>query len=190
MMREVAIACAMVLAVTANAFAKDPNAKVVFCVQDAKGAWSLHRFKPLIDAQGGTVFAEMGFEGGVMDELRLRRFYPDSELTFDYSFDANGRLVALRGGVQVRSVAPGGQKLAAGFEMADWIGEADLMPGADGKIPPHHVLYTREQDKIDKPENADAYIARFNDAPIYRTIQSVPCAAMMKEAEKMNATQE
>ena len=79
---------------------------------------------------------------------------------------------------------------AFAVELADWLGEADLSPGTDGKIPPHHVLYSREKDRIDKPENADAYVARFNDAPIYLTIQSVPCAAMLKEAEEMNATQE
>jgi hypothetical protein len=75
-------------------------------------------------------------------------------------------------------------------ELADWLGEADLLPGADGKIPPHHVLYSREKDRIDKPENADKYVGRFDQAPIYSTIQNVPCAAMLKEAEKMNATQE
>ena len=75
-------------------------------------------------------------------------------------------------------------------ELADWLGEADLSPSADGKIPPHHVFYSREKDRIDKPENAEKYVGRFDDAPVYRTVQSVPCAAMLKEAEKMNATQE
>jgi hypothetical protein len=51
-------------------------------------------------------------------------------------------------------------------------------------------LYTREKDRIEKPDDADKYVGRFDDAPLYMTIQSVPCAAMLKEAEKMNATQE
>ena len=46
--------------------------------------------------------------------------------------------------------------------MADWLGEAELTPGRDGKIPPHHVLYSREKDRIDKPENADAYVGRLD----------------------------
>jgi hypothetical protein len=75
-------------------------------------------------------------------------------------------------------------------ELADWLGEADLLPGTDGKIPLHHVLYSREKDRIDKPENADKYVGRFDQAPVYWTIENVPCAAMLKEAEKMNATQE
>jgi hypothetical protein len=176
--------------VSSALLAKDPNAKAVYCTQGANGEWSLHRFKPLIAVQGGTVFAEMTFDGSVLEEVRLRRFYADSELAFDYTFDPSGRLKGLHGSVTVKSVAPPGVDPAFAVELADWLGEADLSPGADGKIPPHHVLYSREKDRIDKPENADKYIARFEDAPVYRTIQNVPCAAMLKEAEKMNATQE
>jgi hypothetical protein len=90
----------------------------------------------------------------------------------------------------VKSIPPPGADVGQGFELADWIGEADLFPSRDGTIPPHHVYYSRESDRIDKPENADAYVGRFNNAPVYLTTQSVPCAAMLQEAEKMNATQE
>ena len=185
-----AIVCTTMLAAAPAGLAKDPNAKVVYCIQEADGAWNLNPFKPLIQVQGGTVFAEMSFEGSVLEEVRLRRFYVDSELAFDYTFDASGKLTGLRGSVTVKSVPPPGADPGPGFELADWLGEADLLPGSDGKIPPHHVFYSREKDRIDKPSNADPYIARFDDAPIYRTIQNVPCAAMLKEAEKMNATQE
>jgi hypothetical protein len=179
-----------VLATSSASFAKDPNAKPVYCTQGADGQWSLHQFKPLIEVQGGTVFAEMTFDGSVLGEVRLRHFYKDSELAFDYTFDASGRLTGLRGSVQVRSVPPKGATAGQDFELADWLGEAELTPGRDGRIPPHHVLYSREKDRIDKPENADAYVGRFDQAPVYLTIQSVPCAAMLKEAETMNATQE
>jgi hypothetical protein len=179
-----------VLAASSTVLAKDTSSKAVYCTQDANGKWSLHRFKPLIQVRGGTVFAEMTFDGSVLEEVRLRRFYKDSELAFNYAFDASGKLIGLRGSVQVKSVAPPGVDPALAVELADWLGEAELTPGSDGKIPPHHVLYTREKDKIDKPENADVYVGRFDQAPVYRTIQAVPCAAMLKEAEKMNATQE
>jgi hypothetical protein len=183
-------ACAVVLAVSSTALAKDPNAKAVYCTLGVKGEWSLHRFKPLIAVQGGTVFTEMTFDGSVLEEVRLRRFYADSELAFDYMFDASGRMTRLHGSVTVKSVPPRGADPAFTVELADWVGEADLLPGGDGRILPHHVFYSREKDRIDKPENADTYVGRFDDAPIYLTIQSVPCAAMLKEAEKMNATQE
>jgi len=190
MKRRAAGTCAVMLAMSSAGLAKDPNAKAVYCTREANGSWSLQRFKPLIDVQGGTVFTEMTFEGSVLEQVRLRRFYGDSELTFEYNFDAGGRLVGLRGSVQVKSVAPPGADPAFAAELADWVGQAELTPGADGRIPPHHVLYTRENDRIDKPDDADKYVGRFNDAPVYMTIQSVPCAAMLKEAEKMNATQE
>ena len=184
------VALGLVLAASSTALAKDPSAKAVYCTQGATGQWSLHRFKPLIHVLGGTVFAEMSFDGRVLEEVRLRRFYADSELAFDYTFDASGRLTGLHGSVTVKSVPPPGTDAGPGFELADWLGEADLLPGSDGKIPPHHVMYSREKDRIDKPEGADKYVGRFNDAPVYKTIQTVPCAAMLKEAEKMNATQE
>ena len=180
----------MVLAASSTVLAKEPTAKVVYCTQEANGEWSLLQFRPLIEVLGGTVFTETTFKGRVLQEVKLRRFFADSELAFDYTFDASGRLTGLHGAVTVRSVPPPGAHVLPGFELADWLGEADLLPGSDGKIPPHHVFYSREKDRIDKPDGAEKYVARFNDAPMYLTIQSVPCAAMLKEAEKMNATQE
>jgi hypothetical protein len=182
--------CVALLVYASPLFASGPNAKAVYCTQGPNGEWSLHRFKPLIKVQGGTVFAEMSFADSVLDEVKLRRFYADSELAFDYTYDASGRLTGLHGSVTVKSVPPPGADPGPGFELADWLGEADLLPSRDGKIPPHHVAYSREKDRIDKPENADKYVNRFNQAPVYWTIQNVPCAAMLKQAEKMNATQE
>jgi hypothetical protein len=180
----------MVLAASSSVLAKDPAAKAVYCTQGANGQWSLHRFKPLIKVQGGTVFAEMTFAGSVLEKVRVRHFNPDAELAFEYMFDASGKLVALHGAIQVKSVPPPGAAPDASVDLADWLGEADLTPGSDGKIPLHHVMYSRENDRIDKPNGADRYIDRFDSAPVYSTIQSVPCGTMLKEAETMNATQE
>ena len=189
MKRGVACALPVVLAWSSALPAKDP-AKTVYCLRGPGGSWSLSRFKPLIDVREGTIFAELSVEGGMLAEARLRRFYPDSELTFEYTFDASGKLTKLWGSVQVRSTPPAGITVTEPLELADWVGEADLSPGSDGKIPPHHVLYSREKDRIDKPDRAENYVGRFEQAPVYRTVQAVPCAAMLKEAEKMNATQE
>lgn len=189
-MKKAVVIVVMLAGAWPAADAKDTAGKAVYCTQGLDGQWSLHRFKPLIKVQGGTVFTEMTFDGSVLKEVRLRRFYADSELAFDYMFDTAGNLMGLHGSVQVKSVPPAGVDAGAGLELADWLGEAELTPGSDGKIPPHHVLYSREKDRIDKPENADKYVGRFEDAPVYRTIQSVPCAAMLQEAERMNATQE
>jgi hypothetical protein len=186
----IAGAVAAVLASDPSSFAKDPSVKARYCTQAANGSWSLNQFKPLIKVQGGTVFAEMSFEGNMLVEVRLRRFFTDSELAFDYTFDASGKLTGLKGSVSVQSTGPTLPGDTDPPLFANWLGEAELMPGRDGKIPAHHVLYSREKDHIDKPDNAETYVGRFNDAPIFWTTKTVPCAAMLKEAEKMNATQE
>ena len=190
MSRMILCTCSLLLAASSTVLAKDPTPKVVFCLREANGDWSLLQFRPLIEVLGGTVFTEMTFQGSVLREVKLRRFFADSVLAFDYTFDVSGRLMGLHGTVTVKSVPPPGAIVPPGFELADWLGDANLMPGSDGKIPPHRVFYSREKDRIDKPFNADKYVAQFNDAPVYSTIQSVPCAAMLKQAEKMNATQE
>jgi len=189
-MKWVSGGCALMLAASSIALANDPNGKAVYCIQAANDTWSLNQFKPLINVHGGTVFAEMAFKGSTLQELRLRRFFPGSELAFEYTFDSSGRLSALHGVVTVKSVPPPGAIVPPGFVLDDWLGDADLMPGRDGKIPPHRVLYTRDNDHIEKPFDAEKYVVRFNDAPVFWTIQTVPCAAMMKEAERMYATQE
>jgi hypothetical protein len=185
-----AFAGAIVLASSSMVLAKDSNSQAVYCTQGANGEWSLHRFKPLIKVHGGTVFAEMRFEGSALEEFRLRRFYKDSELAFEYRFDVSGRLIGLHGTVTVKSIPPPGTDPQQALELADWLGEADITPSSNGKIPLHHVFYSREKDRIDKPDNADKYVGQFDDAPVYKTIHSVPCAGMLQEAEKMNATQE
>ena len=171
--------------------ATEPAVKAgAYCMQSANGEWRLQRFKPLIRAQGGTVFAEMSFAGSALAEVKVRRFTGDSELAYEYRFDGTGKLTGLRGSVTVKTPPQGGAGDGEKMLFADWVGEAELTPGADGKIPAHHVIYRRETDKIDKPDDADRYIVQFDEAPVYRTAQSVPCGAMLKEAEKMNATQE
>jgi len=180
----------VVLTASATVLAKEPVGKTVYCWQGVKGDWSLQRFKPLIKVGGGTVFAEMSFDGGLLKEVRVRRFFADSELAFDYMFDGAGKLAGLKGSVSVRSTGPTIPGETDPPLFADWLGEADLLPGSDGKIPPHHVLYSREKDRIEKPDDADKYVGQFNSAPVYWTAQAAPCGAMMKEAEGMNATQE
>jgi hypothetical protein len=158
-----------------TALAEGGAVKAVYCWQEAKGEWSLHRFKPLINPQGRTVFAEMSFEGSALGEVRLRRFYPNTEVVFDYKFDPTGKLNGLKGTVSV---------------FGEWAAEANLFPNEDGTVPPYRVSYSQGGNRVQKPENAADYIGRLDEVPIYRTVQNVPCAAMMKEAEKMNASRE
>lgn len=97
------------MAVAAAGIAKEPPTKPVYCWQGEKGEWTLHHFKPLIKVGGGTVFAEMTFDGGALREVRVRRFFEDSELAFDYTFDGAGKLADFKGhgeGPQYRADDP------------------------------------------------------------------------------------
>jgi hypothetical protein len=141
------------------------------------GVGALQHFKPLIKVGGGTVFAEMTFAGGALAEVKVRRFAADSELAFDYMFDGAGMLTELKGSVTVHSTGPTIPGETEPPVFADWLGEAELTPGSDGKIPLHHVMYSREKDRIEKPDDADKYVGQFNDAPVYATIQR-PCRVL------------
>ena len=154
------------------------KAKAVYCVQAKDGGWSLQRFRPLINPAAKTVFAEMSFTGPVLEAVRLREFHPGYEVVFEYKFDATGKLNALLGSVEAWE--------------GHWIAEANLYPEADGTLGPAHLKYYRsaERDQISRPEDAQHYTGELSRVPIYRTIESLPCGGLLKEAEKMNATQE
>jgi hypothetical protein len=154
------------------------KAKAVYCVQAADGGWNLQRFRPLINPLAKTVFTEMSFTGSVLEAVRLRQFHPGYEVVFEYKFDAAGKLNALQGSVEAWE--------------GRWVAEANLYPEADGTLGPIHVKYYRsqERDQISRPEDAQHYTGELSRVPIYRTIESLPCGGLLKEAEKMNATQE
>jgi hypothetical protein len=158
-------------------FASGKKTKAVYCSKAASGTWGLQRFEPLINPKAGTVFAELSFAGPVIESARLRRFHPDYEVVFEYKFDGAGRLTGLLGSVDV---------------WGQWLGEANLYPEADGTVGSVHVTYYRgsTRDVITRPEDAEEYMAELSSVPIYRTTESLPCGGSLREAEKMNATQE
>jgi hypothetical protein len=159
-------------------FAAPRKAKAVYCTQAADGGWGLQRFRPLINPEAKTVFAEMSFTGRVLEAVRLREFHPGYEVVFEYGFDPTGKLIALLGSVEAWE--------------DQWIAEANLYPETDGTLGPIHLKYYRSQERqqISRPEDAQRYTGELSKVPIYRTIESVPCGGLLKEAEKMNATQE
>jgi hypothetical protein len=151
--------------------------KAVYCSLAANGAWHVQGYKPLINPAAGMTFAEISFAGRTVEAVRLRRFHPEYEVVFDYKFDANGRLSGLLG-----SVAMWGR----------WVAVANLYPEADGTVGSFHVKYYKPgtEDQIARPEDAEYYTAELSRVPVYRTIESLPCAGSLQDAEKMNATQE
>jgi hypothetical protein len=151
-----------------------PNS--LYCTQAKDGSWQSQSFQPLINPQARMAFFEIEFAAKRVDAVRLRRFFPDHDVEFDYKFDLNGKLNSLIGSVAV----PRG-----------WVGEADLFPEADGTISNVHVRYYKPgtTDRILDPEDAGRYTAELSKVPIYRTVESLPCAGSLQDAEKMNATQ-
>jgi hypothetical protein len=153
------------------------KAKAVYCVRANNGEWYLQKFEPLINPKAGTIFSEISFIGKVVDEVRLRQFHPYYELVYEYKYDDRAKLIALLGSIDM---------------WGQWLGEADLYPQADGTVGDFHVKYYKSgtRDQIQRPEDAETYTAELSKVPLYRTIESLPCAGSLQEAEKMNATQE
>jgi hypothetical protein len=98
-------------------------------------------------------------------------------VTFEYKFDDAGKLSALHGSVR---------------RWGRWISEADLFPQADGSIGPIRVRYYAGAGGpvISEPEDGRDFEGLLKAVSIYRTVREIPCAGMLEEAEKVNATQE
>jgi hypothetical protein len=158
-------------------FAVKRKTKAVYCTRAADGTWNLQRFQPLINPRAGTSFTELSFAGNALEAARIRRFFPDHEVVFDYKFDGSGRPTALLGSIEM---------------WGQWLGEADLTPEADGSVDSVQMKYYRagSRDSINRPEDARYYMAELTSTPVIRTIEALPCGSLLHEAEKMNATQE
>jgi len=148
----------------------------LYCVAITDESWHAQLFQPLISAHRAMAFAEIEFAARKVDEVRLRRFFPGYDVEFDYKFDVNGKLNSMKGSVAVSR---------------DWVGESSLYPDADGKINGMEVKYYMPgtDERIVRPEGAERYTAELTKVPIYRTVESLPCAGSAEFAEKMNATQ-
>jgi hypothetical protein len=173
-----ALFAALLISSFDNSFAAPRKVKAVYCVQGRKGDWSLLRFRPLINPEAKTTFAELSFAGSMLESARLRQFHPGYEVAFEYKFDAAGKLIGLLGTIEVWN--------------SRWTGEADLYPEPDGTLGSIHVKYykSNEHSQISRPEDAQSYTGELDRVPLYRKIESLPCGGSLKEAERLNATQE
>ena len=167
----------LALLFTSSVFSAERKTKAVYCVRASHGEWSLQRWRPLINPRSDMVFTQMSFTGAVLDAVRLRRFHPDYEVVFEYRFNSLGKLTGLMGSVEL---------------WGQWTAEANLYPEKDGTVGPVEAKYysPRNRDHVARPEDSREYEAELSKAPVYMTIQSLPCGSMLQEAEKMNATQE
>jgi hypothetical protein len=151
-----------------------PNS--LYCTQAKDGTWLAQSFQPLINAHSKMTFAQIEFAAKRVDEVRLRRFFPGYDVEFDYKFDSNGKLNSMVGSVAVSR---------------EWVGESSLYPNEDGTVSNIQVKFYKPgtEERIVRPEDAERYTAELSKVPIYRTVESLPCAGSFEVAEKMNATQ-
>jgi hypothetical protein len=167
----------LALLFTSSVFPAERKAKAVYCVRSSTGEWSLQRWRPLINPRSQMVFAQFSFFGTTLESVRLRRFHPDHEVAFDYSFNDKGKLTGLTGSVDM---------------WGEWTAEANLYPEKDGMIGPVEAKYysSGKRDRISRPEGSREFEDDLSKVPVYWTIQALPCGSRLQEAEKMNATQE
>jgi hypothetical protein len=162
--------------VAARALAKPVQERHRFCVRAADGTWSLQTYQPLISLTTRMTFEQVTYDGTTLRLVRVRSFDPSYELRFEYKFDAEGKMLSTHGFLK---------------RWGRWAAGADLFPDADGKVSRPAVNYFLREggNQIVEPDDGPEYTALFRNVPVYRTSQDIPCAGLLQEAEKMNATQ-
>jgi len=158
-------------------FAKPRQDRNRYCVLSADGTWALQGYPPLIDLHSKLIFEQVSYEGPTLELIRVRRFDPAYELVVEYKFNPEGQNVAMHGLLR---------------RWSRWVAEADLYADGAGKVNRPDVKFYRAAggNVMTEPEDGSQYLGLFASVPVYRTIEDIPCAGLLKEAEKKNATQE
>ncbi len=171
------IASALLLASPLGAIApaavKDRN---LFCIPHGD-TWTVQDYAPLVDTRNSSRFIQAIYEQRLVTHMLVKTYTSRYELVYDYKFTDEGKLIALKGSLR---------------RWGHWIAQANLFPDADGTIPTPQVDYRMSQNGgiISTPEDGRDYVGVFSTVPVYRTTAEMPCAVLLKEAEKKNATQE
>jgi len=163
--------------ISSPAFAKPKEDQQRFCVQTHGGEWTVGSSRPLINLRAKQIIVQASYQGSWLEIVRVRRFDPEYELSFEYKFDQDGKLQSLHGMLQ---------------RWGEWTSEANLYPDANGKITKPWIHYTGRSGEKDTPEPEDgaSFAPLFTQVQVYRRVQEIPCAGLLREMEKRNATQE
>jgi hypothetical protein len=147
-----------------------------FCIPQG-GGWVVQPYAPLVDTKKGTKIEQAVYSGSTLTHVLMKDYNDRYELMYDYRFDERGRLVQLRAYLE---------------RWGQWLAEADLYPDENGLIPNPDVHYRLSQfgGIVPDPKNGANETKVFLTAPVYWSVSQVPCAVLLREAEKMNATQE
>ncbi len=147
-----------------------------FCIPQGN-SWVVQDYAPLVDPAKGTLIEQAVYTGNTLTHVLVKNYNDRYELLYDYKFTPDGKLIALHGYLQRWGL---------------WLAEANLYPNPDGSIPTPQVRYRNDAQGgiIADPEDGPEFVQIFSTVPVYRTTADVPCANLLKEAEKRNATQE
>ncbi len=171
----------LALLLSSGAFSSGLPAKLVkdrnlYCVEAKPGEWAVQVYPPLIDLAHGTRFVQASYEGDWLEVVRVREDNASYGLVFEYKFDRAGKLAALHGLVR---------------RWGRWDGEADLVPQADGTVKRPWVRYSSGGGQtMVEPDDGPRYAEKLMQVKVYRNVQEIPCAGLLRETEKKNATQE
>jgi hypothetical protein len=140
------------------------------------GRWTLQGYPPLVDTRNGTVYEQATFTGKWLSKVRLRSFRRDYELSIEHKFNEQGKLTETVGGIR---------------QGTEWYAEASLYPDGKGGVKQPEVTYSHVQGghAIVQPDDGRYYTPMLMTARLYKTKDEIPCAGLLMEAEKMNATQ-
>ncbi len=147
-----------------------------FCIPQGSG-WVVQPYAPLVDTKKGTKVEQAVYTAGTLSHVLMKSYNDRGELMYDYRFDERGHLVGLRAYLE---------------RWGQWLAEADLYPDASGLIPMPDVHYRLSQfgGIVPDPKDGANETKVFLTAPVYWSVSQVPCAVLLKEAERVNATQE
>jgi len=147
-----------------------------FCVQPDGKTWKLQDSPPLVDLNVHQVWEQAIYTAKWLSRVRIRRFEPDYEFDVEYRFDEGGKLSGMTGTM---------------WRWGRWIAATRLYPLPGGGFEKPQVSFSRSLGgtTIVEPEDAEIYTPKFTTAEVFRTTQEIPCAVLLGNAEKMNATQ-
>jgi len=146
-----------------------------YCIPNGTG-WIVQTYAPLVDTHQGTKIIQAIYSGPMLTHVLVKTYNDRYELMYDYRLGEDGKLAALHGYLQ---------------RWGHWLAEADLYPDPDGLVPRPEVTYRKHAGGgvIVDPDDGPRYVSVFQTVPVYRTAAEMPCAILLSEAEKMNATQ-
>ena len=152
-------AIAATFTLTANA----QTAKSTYCVRSQGTDWTRQDFQPLIQLNVEQTIAKVTYEGSTPRTVKLRKFTPDYQVSFEYTLDDNGKVIAVSGAVN---------------RWNKWVFEATSFHQTAKGLVPAEFQYSKIAGGLSIPEPADGrtFAAILDNAPAFQNLSDMPCA--------------